>query len=212
MQGIRIEFEWAQFADYGVEVRPGRPGSLLTEAGSKLLVALGPPEAALKTSPLKSFPELYLELAKAKPTLAGHKEFAKKYGLLTDQQRDYIYEWPQLVENMSNLVTLVTNKERWDIQNGSYVPYELPVKTALRFGPTSEAGSGMALSIVPANLYTALVLQCVSNRALGAEVRSCRHCGALFEIGGLSGHRSNREFCSDKCRFTFNHRSRGKKQ
>lgn len=209
MQGIRIEFEWAQFADYGVEVRPGRRGSLLTEEGSKLLVALGRP---LKTRPLKLFPELYLELAKAKPTLAGHKEFAKKYGLLTDQQRDYIYEWPQLVDNMSNLVTLVMNKERWDTQNGSYVPYELPVKTALRFGPTREAGSGMSLSIVPANLYNALVLQCVSNRALGAEVRSCRDCSALFEIGGSSGHRSNREFCSDKCRFTFNHRSRGKKQ
>lgn len=212
MQGIRIEFEWARFADYGVEVRPGRPGSVLSEVSTKMLVALGPPEAALKTRPLELSSDLYLELAKAKPTLAGHKEFANRYGLLIDQQRDYIYQWPELVENMRNLVAMLTNKEYWDIRDGSYVPYELPIKFALRFGPTSEDGNGMALSIVPANLYNALVLQCVSNRATGAEVHSCKACGALFEIGGSSGHRSNREFCSDKCRFTFNHRSRRKKQ
>jgi hypothetical protein len=66
MQGIRIEFEWARFADYGVEVRPGRRGSLLSEVSTKLLVALGPPEAALKTRPLELSSDLYLELAKAK--------------------------------------------------------------------------------------------------------------------------------------------------
>jgi hypothetical protein len=212
MQGMRIEFEWTRFADYGVEVRPGTPGSLLTEGSRELLAALGPPEAALKTRPLELSADLYLELAKAKPTLEGHKEFAKRYGLLTDQQRDYVYEWPKLVENMRDLVTMVTNKEYWDVRGGSYVPYELPIKVALRFGPSSEDGSGMALSIVPTNLYNALVLQCVSNRATGAEVRSCKACGGLFEIGGSSGHRSNREFCSDKCRFTFNHRSRRKRQ
>ena len=48
MQGIRIQFEWTRFADYGVEVRPGRPGSLLSEASTELLVALGRREARAK--------------------------------------------------------------------------------------------------------------------------------------------------------------------
>jgi hypothetical protein len=214
MQRINIEFEWVRFADYGVKLRPPAPefapgSSLVAEATARVLIPLGPEEAALKTKPLELFPELYLELAEAKPTEEGHKEFALKYGLLTDPYEDYTYEWPRLVTNMQNLVKMVAN-ENWDVRDGRYVPYDLPMKVTLRFGPNNNRSTGMSLGIVPANLYQALILQCVSNRATGAEVRPCKACGALFEIGRPSGHRSNRAFCSDRCRFEFNHRNRGK--
>ena len=212
MQGIRIEFEWFKFIDYGVEVRPGVPGSLLSQVNTELLVGLGPREAALKTRPLDMSPDLYLELAKSQPTLAGYKEFAKRYGLLTDPQRDYTYQWPQLIMNMRNLIDLIRDTGNWKIEGEKYVPFDLKMKFGLRFVPTSADGSQTALSIVPANLYNALVLQCVSNRAGGGEVRSCKACGALFETGRTTGRRSNREFCSDKCRFEFSHRNRRKKQ
>src|SRR5277367_4175176 len=52
MQGIRIEFEWFKFVDYGVEVRPRVLGSLSSQVNTELLVGLGPREAALKTRPL----------------------------------------------------------------------------------------------------------------------------------------------------------------
>jgi hypothetical protein len=59
-QGIKIEFEWVQFADY-VEKTP-----LPSQASAR------------------PYPEL--ELAKAEPTIAGyiaaHREFAEKYGRL----------------------------------------------------------------------------------------------------------------------------------
>lgn len=207
MQGVRIEFEWTKFPDYQVEKRPGTPGSFISEACYDELVA-GSPEAALKIKPLDLFPDLYLELAKAKPD--GHREFAKKYGLLTDERHESTSVWPQLVQNMSNLVAKVADKGSWTIRNGAYDPYELSAKFKLRFGPTDADAKKTALSIVPANLYNALVLQCVSSSAGGAEVRSCRACGYLFEIGGTSGHRSNRDFCSDKCRFAYSHRSRRK--
>jgi hypothetical protein len=212
MQGIRVEFEWTRFADYGVEENPGTPGSLLSEIPNDQLVALGSPKAALRTRPLEMFPGLYLELAQSKPMIAGHKEFAKKYGLLTHPKRESTSIWPQLVENIRNLVALVGDKGRWEVRDGKYVPYVLPSKFNLQFGPTNGGGTDLALSIVPANLYNALVWQCLSNRVGGSEVRSCRACGAPFEIGGASGHRSNREFCSDKCRFDFNHRIRRKEQ
>jgi hypothetical protein len=212
MQGIRIEFEWFKFIDYGVEVRPGVPGSLLSQVNTELLVGLGPREAALKTRPLDMSPDLYLELAKSQPTLACYKEVAKRYGLLTDPQRDYTYQWPQLIMNMRNLIDLIRDTGNWKIEGEKYVPFDLKMKFGLRFVPTSADGSQTALSIVPANLYNALVLQCVSNRAGGGEVRSCKACGALFETGRTTGRRSNREFCSDKCRFEFSHRNRRKKQ
>jgi hypothetical protein len=209
MQGIGIEFEWVKYPDYRVEVTAGTPGSLVSEASTKRLVASGPPQAALKTTPLEKIPDLYLRLAKADPTLEGHKRFAKSYGLLTDQQEDYLYEWPKLVQNMRDLVSVVAaNSEDWTVQNGKYTPYDLPAKFVLRFGPHLEGGGRMALKIVPANLYNALVLQCVSSRAAGGEIRSCKACGDLFEVGGSSGHRTKRQFCSDACRFEFSHRAR----
>jgi hypothetical protein len=216
MQGINIEFEWVRFADYRIELRPAAPeltrGSLFADARAKLLVALGPPEAALKTKPLELFPDLYLELAKATPTEEGHKEFANKYGLLTDPYEDHTYEWPRLVANMQSIVAMVANRKDWPIKDGRYAPYDLPMKLALLLRPNINSSTGMSISIVPTNLYQALILQCVSNCANGAEVRSCRACGTLFEIGRPSGHRSNRAFCSDRCRFEFNHRNRGKEQ
>jgi hypothetical protein len=215
VQAIRIEFEWTRFADYETEIeRPGSawsPGSLFTEASVEILVAVGTWDAALKTRPIENVPDLYLQLAKANPTKRGHHEFAKKHGLLTHPQRDYAYEWPKLVESMHNLVELVSERKNWVIQDGKYAPYDLPVKFALRLVP-SCGETGMALSVVPDNLYQALVLQCAFNHASGSEIRPCKACGTMFEIGGSSGRNSKREFCSDRCRYEFSHRSRRKKQ
>jgi hypothetical protein len=209
MHGIRIEFEWVLFSDYRVEVSPGGTHWMGSESSLRYLVASGPSQAALKTSPL-SKPDLYLDLAKSEPTEAGHVKFAKIHGLLTDEQRDSMHQWPELVQNMKNLIELVTHKENFEIRDGEYVPYDLSnLRFTLRFSPTT---SGAALSIVPTNLYQALLLQCVFSRAGGADIRPCKACGNLFEVGGASGHRSHREFCSDKCRFDFSHRNRRKKQ
>jgi len=153
-----------------------------------------------------------LELAKVEPTLSGHKEFAKKYGLLTNREEELTSVWANLVRSMRDLIALVEDKANWQIRNGKYVPYEHPGSFTFRFGPTGGETDQMTLSIVPNNLYNALVLQCVSNHASGAQVRACKACGAPFEIGGGSGRRSHRAFCSDKCRFDFSHRNRrGKK-
>lgn len=209
MRGIRIDFEWVLFPDYRVEVSQGGPNAMWSEFSVKYLVASGPSQAALKTNPLTKS-DLYLDLAKAEPTEDGHLKFAKTHGLLTDPRKDSMYQWPELVRGMRDLVDLVAHEENWEIRDGQYVPQDVGnMRFTLRFSPITD---GMALSIVPANLYQALLLQCVSSRASGAEIRPCKACGNLFEIGGASGHRSHREFCSDKCRFDFSHRSRRKRQ
>ena len=256
-QGIKIEFEWARFADYVEKTQPpiqasakpypelelakaeptiagyiaahrefakkyGRLALLLATIPSTpsplaglikpagpSLVATGQP---LITKPLDQFPDLYLELAKAEPTLTGHREFAKKYGLLTNREEEPTSVWSNLVRSMRDLIALVEDKANWKIRNGKYVPYEHPGSFTFRFGPNGGETDEMTLSIVPNNLYNALVMQCVSNHASGAKVRACKACGALFEIGGASGRRSHRAFCSDKCRFDFSHRNRKGKQ
>jgi hypothetical protein len=208
MQGIGIKFGWFRYSDYRLEVeRPDHAltaGSLFADARAEILVAKG---SALKTTPIDSFPDLYLQLAKASPAAPGHLEFARKYGLLTDTQKDYVDEWPRLVNNMKQLIETVADTSRWEVQDGRFVPYDLPVRYSLRLEPRGDSNQ-MALSVVPNTLYQAIVLQCVSSRIAGAEIRSCKACGALFQVGGSSGHNLKRQFCSDPCRFEFSHRKR----
>jgi hypothetical protein len=71
MQGIGIDFSWAQFPDYHVEEEPLALSGMMGPA----LIGQGNP---LVTRPLEQFPELYLRLAGAELTLAGHKAFARK--------------------------------------------------------------------------------------------------------------------------------------
>ena len=209
------------FADYEVEEPPpvragtipilggtGLPsvytGPLLGEASLPYLVAKGRP---LTTRPLEAFPDLYLRFAEAEPTAAGHKNFAIKYGLLTDRKREASFDWAQRVKGMRKLVAMAQDQAKWDINNGKFVPYGLPRGFTLSFLPGAGTGE-LTLSIVPINLYAALVLQCASHRAGSCQVRACKFCGSLFERGGDSGRRSHAEFCTPKCRFDFHHRNR----
>ena len=208
MQGLMIEFDWVKCADYRLEEAPGTPGTLLSEIGRSELVGFG---SRLVTRPIEQLPGLYLELAKSEPTLDGHVAFAKKYGLLTHRERESTTQWPELIDNVSKLITRIGNPTEWPIDGGKYIPYEAG-RFTLRFGPRGNRPDEIGTGIVPRNLYTALILQCVLSRSGGAEIRACKACGTLFEIGGNSGRRSHREFCSDKCRFDYSHRKREKKK
>jgi hypothetical protein len=224
MRGFNIDFEWTVFADYEVEEprvkkpRVEEPPSILTgsrppvytgpiigeEDRPAFLVAKGKP---LTTRPLEAFPELYLRLAEAEPTDVGHKKFAKQYGLLTDRKREASFDWERRVKGMRKLVAMIQDQANWPINSGKFVPYGLPRGFTLSFVPSAGTGE-LTLSIVPISLYAALILQCASHRASSGQVRACKSCGSLFEIGGDTGHRSHAEFCSPKCRFKFHHRNR----
>jgi hypothetical protein len=223
MLGLKIDFTWAVFADYKVE----DPGPLpLPEEGSEDDTLVGwamavtgydrGPELvasgnSIVTRPLDKFPDLYLRLAQAEPTVAGHKAFATKYGLLTARTSELTSLWVAQVEHMRKLIAMVRDKANWDVQDGRYAPYELPSSFSLRFRLNDETDE-MSLSIAPNCLYVALALQCLAHCTGGAQIRSCKQCGLPFEIGGATGRRSHAEFCSPKCRFDFNHRNRKGKQ
>jgi hypothetical protein len=213
MLGLRVEFEWSVFPDY--EIEPGEPGDPETFIGAgsnDRLIAVGSAGSGLRTRPLDMFPSLYIELAKAEPTIEAHKIFARKYGLMKNELEEDTFVWQECIKDVKELIATLSDKRKWEIRDGWYAPYEIRSGFKLQFVPTRDDENGMDLTIVPNSLYCAIALQCLSNYAKGAKVRSCRSCGELFEIHGTSGRRSNREFCSDKCRFAFHHRARGKKQ
>ncbi len=210
MQGFGIDFEWTVYTAYDVTERPGPPREGLfskAHVAWPRLVASGEP---LTKKPL-AIPNLYLRLAEAEPTIEGHKAFALKYGLLTNQKSEPNFYWREKVNGMRRLVAMVEDKAHWKIRNGRYVPYENPGSFTFRSVPDGETGE-MTFNIVPTDLYAALVLQCVTHSASGAQIRTCKSCGSLFEAGGISGTRSHKTFCSDKCRYDFAHRSRRGKQ
>lgn len=84
--------------------------------------------------------------------------------------------------------------------------YEVSRRLTLNIQP--KGTDELELSVAPATLQAALTLQCLANLAGGARTRSCKACGKVFEIGGASGNRSHKVFCSDGCRFDFNNRKR----
>ena len=209
---VNIDFEWWQFPKYEFEDREVRPPP-------RILTAAEPPEgiskpssylcgrgASLKTRPLDEFPNLYLQLKEYDPSRESHLDFARKYGLLSDTRRESWYDWGNRLNELVKLVKSTLNQERWSKKNGSYVRRELPYSYNLQFYPTITGG--IEFTMVPRSLFSAIYLQCVSSLATGVEIRSCKACGKAFQIGGDTGQRSNRRFCSDHCRFEFNHRSR----
>ena len=203
VNGIPIDFEWAQFPDYVQEDEPPWTGPTLSAAFQvSRLVGVGSP---LVTQPLDQFPDLYLQLVKADPSPSGHLKFAKKFGLLTDRSSEHVSVWPEAIERMRRLIALVEDRANWETQNGRYKPYEVSRQFILRFQPKG-ATDEMELSVAPANLRAALILQCLTHRSGGATIRACKECGTLFEVGGASGRRSHAEFCDNNCRYDWNNR------
>ena len=210
---VNIDFEWSRFPEYQFESRGGRPapGRLRTAADpeegfdepSTFLRGSGAP---LRIRTLEKFPDLYLRLKEYGPSSQSHLDFARKYGLLSDATIESSFNWKRKLDGLKELVELASNPDKWAKINGLFARYQLPNSFNLEF--TQTVVGSVDFFIVPRNLFSAIYLQCVSRLATGVEVRGCKACGKPFQIGGDSGQRSNRRFCSDRCRFEFNHRNR----
>jgi hypothetical protein len=64
----------------------------------------------------------------------------------------------------------------------------------------------------PASLLDALWLQFGQAVTRGVHIRSCAHCGDLFETGLGTGRRLDAKFCSDEHRIAFNSLKRSKEK
>jgi hypothetical protein len=62
-----------------------------------------------------------------------------------------------------------------------------------------------AIALVPNTLKSAIECEAFL-LGWGGELKQCRGCGGMFEVGGKSGKRSHAEFCSDDCRYDSHNR------
>ena len=58
------------------------------------------------------------------------------------------------------------------------------------------------LRIRPSSLFGAVQLQFAQAISTGLDIRTCDHCGMIFEAGGMGRNRKAR-FCSDRCRSDY---------
>jgi hypothetical protein len=55
----------------------------------------------------------------------------------------------------------------------------------------------------PTSLMSGLLWQLINSKRAGAQYRSCRYCGVIFQVGVGSGRRADAKFCSDEHKIIF---------
>ena len=166
--------------------------------------------------PLLEFAGLFQVFANKATTADGVLDFIEKFGPLTqaglekDQGEDVSCIITQakamagLLEGHSALgrTGLAGLLRGRGIKLGS-------IETELNVGRGTET---LRMQLSVRDLLTGLWVQFGQALASGAIIRSCRHCGMLFEAGPGTGRRLDAKFCSDDHRVAFNSLRRSKKE
>ena len=209
---LDLSFEWpVDEAGYSVvDLKPKRPkgrrGALLLDGPSGPHVTRngGP---LRNTRPLESFPTLFMEFARLDGSEESCAGFATKFGYLglwpLDEDADDrvmaqgepVILWREPIDNMRR------NVEVWQDNPTAFVPVREVVIARLDASLVPIDGRA-ALRIRPPTLISAMQLQFAQAVSTGLDIRTCDHCGKLFETGGTGRTRKAR-FCSDRCRTDF---------
>ncbi len=179
----------------GAQILTGPSGPHIVRKGGQLRT----------TRPLESHSTLFMEFAH----LDGTDEesclrFASKYGYLglipglgkaddpVGPLGEPLSEWREQITNMRHAVGA------WQAIPDTFgSSREIPI-TRLDVSLVPIDGRP-TLRIRPRSLIGAILLQFAQAVSTNLDIRTCRHCGKLFETGGTGRTRKAR-FCSDRCR------------
>ena len=155
------------------------------------------------TRPLESYSTLFMEFARLDRTDESYLRFASKYGYLGlfpfDKGDDHVGPkgedlsmWRDAIRDMR--LTVGAWKAIPDDFGSSR---EIPI-TRLDVALVPIDGRP-TLRIRPRSLIGAIYMQFAQAVASDLDIRTCGHCGKLFETGG-AGRTRRARFCSDRCR------------
>ena len=153
--------------------------------------------------PLQFNTSLYRDFAALDGSAEACVDFANKVGLLTceaDAEGEPLSLWQGQIKKMQRAIerwltdplTLGVN-EKGEIKVGDLV-------AVLR--PTPPDGK-LAMRVGPRHLLGGMELQLGAAVGKGHELKHCKQCNQLFEIGP-GAKRSHAEFCTPKCQTDFN--------
>jgi hypothetical protein len=161
--------------------------------------------------PLDSSDMLFRKFANTATTPEGVLKFVQSFGpLMGDDEGDLVSEVIHRAFSMQGVLKWVATQPRQPTRGDEAF-----------FGPGVtlhawlgwDAGSNRPLwQFRPATLFDGLWLQFAQAVARGIHVRTCMHCGNLFETGQGTGRRLDAKFCSDEHRIAFNSLKRSKEK
>jgi hypothetical protein len=211
MSVLDLAFEWpVDEAGYSVDdLKPKRPKG---RGGARLLDGPAGPHISRKGGPLRSTrplelsPTLFMQFARLDGSDDSCVQFADAFGylgLFPDQDtEDRVMAGGEPLVLWRNCIDgLRRNVEAWRDNPTAFVPVRDITITRLDASLVPIDGRA-ALRIRPRSLIGGIQLQFAQAVASGLDIRTCDHCGKIFETGGRGRTRKAR-FCSDRCRTDY---------
>jgi hypothetical protein len=187
-------------------------GYHLAEGGWLIVRNGGLRDKLVHCQPLEGSQTLFRIFATKATTPEGVLHFVQKYGPLTiygNDKGDRVGEVIRRAEIMRDTL-------KWM----SAQPRRMPGEEAF-FGPGislhalvdwNRRSRSPVWKFRPSTLIDGLWLQFAQAVTRGVQMRTCMHCGDLFEAGLGTGRRLDAKFCSDEHRIAFNSLKRSKEK
>ncbi len=207
MPVLDLSFEWPvddagySIVDHKPKPPKGRGARILTgEPSGPHIVRKG---GQLRTTrPLEFHRTLFMEFARLDGSDESCLRFANSFGFLglfPDEKvgdvgpyGESLILWRREIDLMRDCVKL------WQASPDTFASNQELTITRLDASLVPIDGRP-TLRIRPRSLIGAIHLQFAQAVSTGLDIRTCDHCGKLFEIGGTGRTRKAR-FCSDRCR------------
>lgn len=211
MPVLDLSFEWPvddagySIVDHKPKPPKKRSARIITgEPSGPHIVRNGGPLRT--TRPLEFHRTLFMEFARLDESDGSCLGFANRFGFLglfPDEKADDrvgplgepLILWRDAIVNMRRAV------DAWEASPDTFASSQELTITRLDVSLVPIDGRP-TLRIRPRSLIGAIQLQFAQAVATGLDIRTCDHCGKIFETGGMGRTRKAR-FCSDRCRTDY---------
>ena len=152
-------------------------------------------------NPLDAHSALFREFVEIPCNAEGVQRFADRYGFLLQESASKVSSWYSEIRQLRTAVSL------WERSRSG----EGMVQVARAFNRHEFHGLSAALerpwnsdrvslSIIPADLLSAIWLQFGQAVSSNTQLQRCLWCGTWFAYGTGTGRRKSAHYCSDRCR------------
>jgi hypothetical protein len=164
--------------------------------------------------PLEKFETLFKSFIDECQSEKGVPDFVSKYGLLKASPGELISTralgLPASMAAGGDSIREVIQQAKWMARwLRDRKPRQIPLTSLDAFLVTD--GGEVRLRVLPSRLIDGIWLQAAQHITSGRDLRTCRYCGKLIEVGPGSGLRFDAKFCTKEHRTAYHNRERTKR-
>ena len=212
MPVLDLSFEWPvgdagySIVDHKSKPPPTKPGTSTIwrgPFGRHIVRSNGPLRT---TRPLEFHRTLFIEFARLDGKDESCLRFANSFGYLglspDSKADDHVGPEGEPLELWRREIAVMCRAvELWQASPGTFTSNQEILVTELQVSLVPIDGKA-TLRIRPTSLIGAIRMQFAQAVATDLDIRTCDHCGKIFETGGTGRTRKAR-FCSDRCRTDY---------